>query len=365
MELGVLPSGAGECRPAGGQDGDNRPAGLLADACHWIAAMEADAVAHGRPLSPTELSSAVRAGVLEPSRVRVLVVPSLPQPGDLAIGAMAHGLGIVTPATIGLSARYGVYLRSGCQDEHRVLVHELVHTAQYERLGGIGAFLQQFILEVQGAGLTGSALEREAVNLCLRICGTRPSSSPRAGVATCTDGGHWGPAALSAVQATSAARVRFEDPGRLVDEDLELVLVRCRPTDVNLGSVPNYTFEMRHAVSSVVLGRLVLRVGDADTVLRYPGHVGYDVSPEHRGHHYAARSLALIRPFATHLGLVPLWICCAPDNLASRRTCELVGAELAEVVAVPPDHPAHGQGLPTACRYRLGGSPRSPSAVLG
>jgi len=33
--------------------------------------------------------------------------------------------------------------------------------------------------------------------------------------------------------------------------------------------------------------------------------------------------------------LNPLWITCNPDNIASRRTCELAGATLVEIVDLP------------------------------
>ncbi len=337
---------------------DSAPiAKVLASACGWIAAIEAHAVAHGRPLDRIERAWAARAGVRAPDRVRVLVTPSMPRPEDPVLADLARDFGLITPATVGLSARYGVYVRSNWPDERRVLVHELVHTAQYERLGGIEAFLQQFAAEVQRAGLTGCALEREAARLALQICDDSPLLRHAAGAPERADGPGHGPRARAAGLPVKMGQLRFEDPGRLVDGELELALVRCRFSDASLGRIPSYAFEMRHAVSGMALGALVLRVGDGDTVLRYVGHVGYDVYPEQRGHRYAARSLVLIRPFATHLGLSPLWICCAPDNLASRRTCELAGCQLVEVAAVPPDQAAYGQGLRTACRYRLGAWP--------
>jgi tagatose 1,6-diphosphate aldolase len=41
-------------------------------------------------------------------------------------------------------------------------------------------------------------------------------------------------------------------------------------------------------------------------------------------------------PLAVRHGLSELWITCNPDNIASRRTCEAAGAELVEVVDLPP-----------------------------
>ena len=143
----------------------------------------------------------------------------------------------------------------------------------------------------------------------------------------------------------------FLDPGELVDGDLELVLVRKVPADPVKGHVPGYVFEMRSRPGGTVIGSLRFRVGDADTVLKYPCHVGYDVKPQFRGHRYASRSVLLILPFARAHGLTRLWISCAPDNVASRKTCERAGAKLCAILAVPEDHDMYAKGFRTMCRY--------------
>jgi len=143
----------------------------------------------------------------------------------------------------------------------------------------------------------------------------------------------------------------FLDPSKLVDRDLELVLVRNVPADPVKPYVPGYEFEMRSAPGGAVMGNLRFRVGDAETTLRYPCHIGYDVKEEFRGHHYAARSLRLMLPFARANGLTKLWIGCEPENAASRRTCEIAGATLREIVDIPETHEMYEQGIHTTCRY--------------
>jgi hypothetical protein len=44
---------------------------------------------------------------------------------------------------------------------------------------------------------------------------------------------------------------------------------------------------------------------------------------------------------------------CDPDNDASRRTCELAGAEYVATVAVPSWHEMYARGKRLKCRYRL------------
>ena len=86
-------------------------------------------------------------------------------------------------------------------------------------------------------------------------------------------------------------------------------------------------------------GTLSLRIGHDADLLRHWGHVGYGVFPPARGWRYAERGVRLVMPLAKRHGLRELWITTNPDNLASRRTCERLGATLAETVDVPADHP--------------------------
>jgi tagatose 1,6-diphosphate aldolase len=85
----------------------------------------------------------------------------------------------------------------------------------------------------------------------------------------------------------------------------------------------------------------------------YAGHVGYAVGERHRGHRYAERALRLLLPAAKRLGLDPLWVTCDPENVASRRTLERLGARLVEEVEVPSDCVISQSGHPRKCRYRI------------
>ena len=142
----------------------------------------------------------------------------------------------------------------------------------------------------------------------------------------------------------------FADPGKLVDDDLELVLVKTGPADPARGYVPWYEFEMRRIGSAIKLGELSLRIGEMP---RHLGHIRYRVLPGFRGSRYAARACRLIIPLARHHNLDPVWIACRPDNLASRRTCELAGATYVDTVSVPPDDEQYRKGVRHKCKYRL------------
>ena len=128
---------------------------------------------------------------------------------------------------------------------------------------------------------------------------------------------------------------KFLPPGQLVDGDIELILAEKRPADSLRGYVPAYEFAMRPVGQHTNIGHISLRIGNDENLEKYAGHIGYNVRPAYRGHRYAARSCQLILPLARRHGINPIWITCNPDNIASRRTCEIVGAKFVETVEVP------------------------------
>lgn len=143
----------------------------------------------------------------------------------------------------------------------------------------------------------------------------------------------------------------FQSPGRLVDGELELRLRECAPADPAKGWVPAYRFDM--TVAGEVVGHIALRLGAAPAMVNFGGQLGFDVEPAHRGHRYAARSCRLLLPLARAHGMTELWITCNPDNRASRRSCELAGAELVGIVDLPSDSDMYLEGERQKCRYRL------------
>ena len=200
-------------------------------------------------------------------------------------------------------------------------------------------------------------------------------------------------------------RFHFLDPGPLIDGDLELVqpdprwfddlraacahplthrdapneartsrkqleqFLRIAPwgherADSSVGRVPQYHFWMR-VREEVLLARgeaplpvriacgIGLRIGSSKGIEMYYGHFGYHVYPPARGHRYAERACRLLLPLARRHGLQTLWLTCNPDNFASRRTCERLGATLISIVPVPEDDPLYARGEREKCRYRL------------
>jgi tagatose 1,6-diphosphate aldolase len=125
--------------------------------------------------------------------------------------------------------------------------------------------------------------------------------------------------------------------------------------------MPSYHFWMklnsapaaRGAAPIRIAGGIGLRIGTNDEIRMYAGHVGYHVYPPARGHRYAERACRLLLPLVRAHGIRELWITVNPDNVASRRTCERLGAALVDTILIPTDHPFFARGERAKCRYRM------------
>ena len=101
-----------------------------------------------------------------------------------------------------------------------------------------------------------------------------------------------------------------------------------------------------------IAGSIGLRIATSFDLEMYLGHIGYKVFPFARGRRYAERACRLVLPLARR-HLRTLWVTCNPENIASRRTCERLGATLVDIVTVPQSHALYARGDRQKCRYRL------------
>lgn len=143
------------------------------------------------------------------------------------------------------------------------------------------------------------------------------------------------------------------DPPPMRDGELRVVLEERVPGDPARGWVPAYHFALFVDGHDDPVGHVNLRIGDTEHVRMYAGHVGYAVGAAFRGHRRAARATRLVLDFAHDLGIDHVWITCNPDNFASLRTLEILGAERVEVVDVPPDTEMHERGETRKVRFRM------------
>ena len=143
---------------------------LLPLVCEWAAHEEQRILSEGEPLSVSELADARLAGVTQPERVRLLRVARVPMPEHADVRAAGEMSGLISPHTSGLTLRYGIFIRADSWRKRSLIAHELVHTAQYERLGGFEPFLRQYLSECLAVGYPAAPLEQEAIKGSAAIC---------------------------------------------------------------------------------------------------------------------------------------------------------------------------------------------------
>jgi hypothetical protein len=110
----------------------------------WISYLEKQAQESGKALIPIESNLAQHVGVARPEEVRILSVLRIPLPSHPRVKQLAKQVGLLNADTGGLTAGHGILVRLDCTGNLRLLAHEFVHVAQYERLGREG-FLQEYI----------------------------------------------------------------------------------------------------------------------------------------------------------------------------------------------------------------------------
>ena len=143
---------------------------LLPLAAEWAMEQQQRVLCEGVPLSKKEMADAKAIGVRHPERIRLLRVDSIPVPLHPMLKAAAASFNFVTAAPSGLALENGIFVRTDHWRDRELIAHELAHTAQYQRLGGVLPFLQTYIVQCATVGYQEAPLEREATAIAQRIC---------------------------------------------------------------------------------------------------------------------------------------------------------------------------------------------------
>ena len=135
---------------------------MLPFAIWWVRHNEKIALRLGRKLSDEETLWAQQIGIAHPDKVRILNVTKIPTPVPNFIERLIQRKGYPAGNAAGMCMRYGIYAQEIYAHRKSLIAHELVHTHQFERLGGIWHFLRIYLSETMILGYHNSPLEKEA-----------------------------------------------------------------------------------------------------------------------------------------------------------------------------------------------------------
>jgi hypothetical protein len=139
-------------------------------------------------------------------------------------------------------------------------------------------------------------------------------------------------------------------PGALSYGSVRLRFVDVVPGEPSRGLSPYYHFRIL-VVGGSDVGHINFRVGDTEHLELCAGHIGYKVLEAFRGHHYALEACRAIAPFVRSI-YDTVTITCDPDNQASLRTIERLGAVFVNEISVPPHDPQYLGGARIKRRYK-------------
>ncbi len=146
-------------------------ASLLPLVVEWAEKQESRILDQGIPLTESQVLMARQVGVKALDNIRLLHVPEIPLPEHQELREIAVTASLITPQTIGLTLRYGIFIRAGWESDRRLVAHELAHTMQYEREGSLESFLTKYLQECLTVGYPEAPLEQEAISIEKKITG--------------------------------------------------------------------------------------------------------------------------------------------------------------------------------------------------
>jgi len=132
-------------------------------AARWVEQEQRRILAEGMALTAAQQDEARSVDVREPARVRVSRVERIPLPGDPLVRWANRAVRLVSEDTAGITFGHGIYIHARYWGDRLLLLHELVHVGQYERLGGVRPFLRLYLEECLVVGYPNGPLEMEAI----------------------------------------------------------------------------------------------------------------------------------------------------------------------------------------------------------
>ena len=134
---------------------------LLPEAIRWVESRSSKILSSGQPLTSAGIKVARSIGVLDPEKIRVELVESLPLPDGQMLRDVALQTGLLGPAMVGVTFGHGIYARTDYLT-NMLLAHECRHVFQYESAGSIAAFLPVYLQQIVEFGYFECPFEVDA-----------------------------------------------------------------------------------------------------------------------------------------------------------------------------------------------------------
>lgn len=122
-------------------------------------------------------------------------------------------------------------------------------------------------------------------------------------------------------------------PGeRIRGDEVDIVLEKC------LGkNGTDYFFKITLHGQDKRIGYLRITVTTDEYIEKFWGHLGYGIDKDFRGNNYAAKACLLLKDLLLKHDFGRVFITCHPNNIASIKTIEALGAKFVETVDIPED----------------------------
>lgn len=143
----------------------------------------------------------------------------------------------------------------------------------------------------------------------------------------------------------------LKEYGMLIGEEIDLRLIEKNDGNVIKGFSPEYKFQILIHDTNIVIGHINVRIGEDEKVINYIGHIGYGIDEKYRGNRYAAKACKIVSKVFKDHSMNKVIITCNPDNYASIKTCEIIGARFLEIIDIPVSSNAYSPNEPQKCRY--------------
>jgi hypothetical protein len=147
---------------------------LLPILIDWAERMEEKALSEGVVLNKVLRDAAAILKIKDIDAVRILAVPSIPEPDNQRIVELGTSLGLPFSKLGGITFGHAIFVVRSQAQNNPLLTHELVHVWQYEQAGTIARYLPVYVEQLIRFGYQNMPLETEAVRGSANIWGPYP-----------------------------------------------------------------------------------------------------------------------------------------------------------------------------------------------